>query len=309
MKSRHHILLGLLCAFAANLAFAATPDSDIPQRKRHSPEAVRVVSANIRFIVPEDDGTGNEWVHRKELARDVLRAQDADIICFQEFRKAHHDFLKKYFPDYGEAGFVDGDDGQMANMIFYSKRRFEKIAHNGAFLSPTPEVYLSTFPNAPRTARHFNRLHLKDRLTGRELMIWNTHFSAGGKRQPARDAQAGVLADFLKKQPATIPQIVTGDFNCDAKTQAYKSIKTVGFTDTHTALNGPEDPGDTYHNFLGHSYGKKRGKIDFIFSNKNLRPTVTEIIKDNRAASDGVRRYPSDHYFLSTEFEYAKNKK
>ncbi|AWI09875.1 endonuclease/exonuclease/phosphatase family protein [Ereboglobus luteus] len=216
---RQRILAFFLCALAANFAFAAAPDSDIPQRKRLSPEAIRIVSANIRFLVPEDDGTGNEWDRRKELARDVLRAQDADIICFQEFRKAHHDYLKTYFPDHGDVGFVDGDDGQMANMIFYSKKRFEKNAHHGAFLSPTPEVYLSTFPNAPRTARHFNRLHLRDRLTGRELMIWNTHFSAGGKRQPARDAQAGVLADFLKKQPSTIPQIVTGDFNSSAKIQ------------------------------------------------------------------------------------------
>ncbi|MDF9832566.1 endonuclease/exonuclease/phosphatase family metal-dependent hydrolase [Ereboglobus sp. PH5-5] len=308
MKSLQRILLPILSlALAANLAFAAAPGSDIPQRKRQSPDAVRVVSANIRFLVPEDDGTGNEWARRKELARDVLLAQDADIICFQEFRKAHLDFLKNFFPDYGGAGFVDGDDGQMANMIFYSKKRFEKIAHTGAFLSPTPEVYLSTFPNAPRTARHFNRLHLKDRLTGRELMIWNTHFSAGGKRQPARDAQAGVLADFLKKQPAAIPQIVTGDFNCTAKYNAYKSIKSAGFTDTHTALHGPADPGYTYHKFLGHAYGKTSGKIDFIFSNASLRPTVTEIIKDSRV-TDGVRRYPSDHYFLSAEFEYAKKR-
>jgi endonuclease/exonuclease/phosphatase family metal-dependent hydrolase len=293
-------LLAALLLLAAALAAAALPAaSDIPQRQRQTPTAIRIVSANIRFLLPADEGTGNEWDKRKQLARDTLLAQDADIICFQEFRDPHHAYLKKYFPDYDETGFVDGDDGQMANMVFYSKKRFKKIANDGAFLSPTPGVYLSTFPDAPKSARHFNRIYLKDRLTGRELLLCNTHLSAG-KRQHARDRQAAVLAGFLEKQPAGIPQIVTGDFNCTAKTEAVQTIKNAGFTDTYTALHGPADPGYTYHNFLGHKYGKTHGKIDFIFCTGALRPTAAEIIRDNRAG-----HYPSDHYFLSAELEYA----
>ncbi|MDF9827153.1 endonuclease/exonuclease/phosphatase family metal-dependent hydrolase [Ereboglobus sp. PH5-10] len=300
------ILAFFLCALAANLAFAAnTSDSDIPQRKRQSPEVVRVLSANIRFPLAADNGTGNEWQLRKELARDVLLAQDADIICFQEFRKQHHEFLKDYFPGHDHAGFVDGPDERKANMVFYSKKRFEKIAIDGVFLSPTPDVYRSKFEESA-SVRNVTRLHLRDRKTGRELMIWNTHFDH--KYQAGRDKQAAALVEQIKKHPADIPQIITGDFNCPAKTQAIKTIKAGGFIDTYTALHGSADPGYTYHNFKGHNYGKTHGKIDFVFCNDALRPTVTEIIRDNRTV-DGVRRYPSDHYFISAEFEYAKTKK
>lgn len=302
MKTMHRLLLSVFALAALNLGASSGAASDIAQRQRKTADAVRIVSANIRFLLPSDEGTGNEWSKRKELARDVLLAQDADIICFQEFRAAHHEFLGKYFAEYENVGFKDDDDGQMANMVFYSKKRFKKIANDGAFLSPTPSVYRSRFPDSPKGPRHVNRILLQDRLTGRELMIWNTHLSAG-KRQHVRDSQAEVLAGFLKKQNASVPQIVTGDFNCDATHDAIKSIKSAGFTDTYTAINGPADPGYTYHGFRGVKYGKKSGKIDFIFCNDRLRPTAVEIIRDSRKG-----QYPSDHYFLSAELEYVGGK-
>ncbi|MDF9827150.1 endonuclease/exonuclease/phosphatase family metal-dependent hydrolase [Ereboglobus sp. PH5-10] len=306
MKSTQRILLPILSlALAANFAFAAAPDSDIPQRKRQSPEAVRVVSANIRMPIAVDKKSGNDWDKRKELLRDVLLAQDADIICFQEFHPGYFDELKKSFPDYHAYGFVDTDEGRKVNTVFYSAKRFEKISEGGAFLSPTPDVYRSKVPESSHV-RHFVRIHLKDRLTGRELLLWNTHFDH--KSQVARDKQSVVLVDFLKKQPAGIPQIVAGDLNCPAETEAIKTIKAAGFTDSHTAIHGPGEPGYTYHGFKGLDYGRPRGKIDFVFCNDALRPAAAEIIKDSRSI-DGVRRYPSDHYFLSAEFEYAKTKK
>lgn len=303
MKSFKSIIPLLLFAFAANLALAANPASDIPQRKRQSPETVRVVSANIRMPVAADKKTGNDWDKRKEFLCEVLLAQDADIICFQEFHPSYFDHLKKSFPDYHAFGFADTDEGRKVNTVFYSGKRFEKISEGGAFLSPTPDVYRSKFPESS-LVRHFVRLHLKDRLTGRELLVWNTHFDHT-KLQASRDKQAGVLADFLKKQLAGIHQIVTGDLNCDASTEAIRTIKSAGFTDTHTALHGPADPGHTYHGFKGHNHVTQTGKIDFIFCNNSLRPISAEIIKDHRVI-DGVERYPSDHYFISAELEYAK---
>ncbi len=297
MKIRNILLPPFLLALAASLAFAA--DADIPQRKRKSPEAIRIVSANIRFPLDADNGSGNEWDKRKELARDVLLAQDADIICFQEFRHAHHAFLKDYFRDYDAAGFVDADDGRKPNTIFFSKKRFEKISEDGAFLSATPQAYRSKFSESA-SVRHFFRVRLKDRMTGRELIIWNTHLDH--KHQPGRDKQAATLVDFIKKQPAGIPQLITGDFNCHTLTPAIKTIKDAAFTDTYTAVHSvPDDPGYTYHNFLGAKYPRPGNrKIDFIFCNNGLRPTAAEIIRDSR---DG--RYPSDHYFVSAELEYA----
>lgn len=305
MNSPRILLSLILSAFAANLAFATDPASDIPQRKRQSPEAVRVVSANIRFPAAADAGTGNEWDRRKKFARDVLLAQDADVICFQEFRKEHLQYLKKHFRDYEVFGLVDTDDGEKSNTIFFSKKRFEKVSHTGAFLSPTPGVYRSHFEESV-SVRHVAGLHLKDRVTGEQLLVWNTHLDH--KNQVARDKQAGVLMTLIKQAPPNIPQVITGDFNCAAKTKAIKTIKATGFIDSYAALHGPADPGNTYHSFRGADYGNRTGKIDFVFSNARLRPVATEIIKDSLTIK-GVLRYPSDHYFISAEFEYVKNKK
>ncbi|MDF9827148.1 endonuclease/exonuclease/phosphatase family metal-dependent hydrolase [Ereboglobus sp. PH5-10] len=306
MKSTQRIFLPILSlALAANLAFAVAPDSDIPQRKRQSPTAVRVVSANIRFPAAADAETGNDWDRRKKFARDVLLAQDADVICFQEFRKDHLQYLKKYFRDYEVFGLVDTDEGEKSNTIFFSKKRFEKVSHAGAFLSPTPGVYRSHFEESV-SVRHVAGLHLKDRLTGEQILVWNTHLDH--KSQVARDKQAGVLMTLIKQAPPNIPQVITGDFNCAARTKAIKTILASGFVDSYAVLHGPADPGNTFHSFRGADYGNRTGKIDFVFSNAPLRPVATEIIKDSHIVK-GVRRYPSDHYFISAEFEYVKTKK
>lgn len=296
MKSLHRLLTLLLCISAASAAAAA----DISQRQRKTPDAVRIVSANIRYLAPDDKTTGNDWDKRKELARDVLLAQDADIICFQEFDKAHLDYLIKQFPGYTAFGFVERKEGQRKlNTVFYSKKRFSAISEGGAFLSATPDVYRSKFPESSQV-RHVTRVHLKDRVTGREVIVWNAHFDH--RSQPARDQQASALIDIAKKYAsADIPQIITGDLNCMAKTKALQTLFSGGFIDSYTAIHGPKDPGFTYHGFKGVNHKTASGKIDFVLANKTLRPTVAEIIRDSR---DG--RYPSDHYFVSTEFEYAK---
>ncbi|AWI09605.1 endonuclease/exonuclease/phosphatase family protein [Ereboglobus luteus] len=306
MKSTRILLPILSLALAANLVCAANPASDIPQRKRQSPDAVRVVSANVRHPVKADIPGGNGWDARKELARDVLLAQDADIICFQEFNNPQYDYLKERLPGYEAFGFVERNtDGRKANMVFYSKKRFEKIAGDGAFLSPTPDVYRSKFEESA-TASSFTCVRLKDRLTGRELIVWNTHFDY--KYPAGREKQAGALVEQMKKHPPGIPQIITGDLNCDAGTRPVKILKAAGFIETYATIHGPSDPGYTFHAFEGHSRGKPGGKVDFVFCNDRLRPTAAEIIKDNRNI-DGVRRYPSDHYFVSAELVYEKDKK
>lgn len=266
-------------------------------RQRHlSPDGIRVVSANIRFL--DKEVPGNEWEKRKELARDVLLAQDADLICFQEFRGEHLEFLKPSFPDYETAGFVDGPGKRKANTIFFSKKRFQKIEEGGFWLSDKPGSYRSKFPESG-SVRHVTTLTLKDTLTGKKLLVWNTHLDHA--HQPGRDKQAGVITSFIKKTPDALPLLLTGDFNCGAGTKAIRDIKENGMTDSYQSVHGPGEPGRTYHNFLGEKYGKPHPKIDFVFCNKLLKPVAAAIIRDSR---DG--HYPSDHYFVSAELAYGE---
>ncbi|MDR2676008.1 MAG: endonuclease/exonuclease/phosphatase family protein [Opitutaceae bacterium] len=287
------ILLFVLSALAAQLCMAAPEFA----RQRHlSPDGIRVVSANIRFPVREVPG--EEWEKRKELARDVLLAQDADLICFQEFRSEHLAFLKTYFPDHEASGYVDGPDNRKSNTIFFSKKRFQKIEEGGFWLSDKPDSYRSKFPESG-SVRHVATLTLKDTRTGKKLLVWNTHLDHA--HQPGRDRQAAVLASFIKKIPDAPPLILTGDFNCGVGTEAIRHIKESGMTDSYESVHGPKEPGYTYHGFLGEKYGKQRAKIDFVFCNKLLKPAAAAVIRDSR---DG--HYPSDHYFVSAELSYSE---
>ena len=54
----------------------------------------------------------------------------------------------------------------------------------------------------------------------------------------------------------------------------------------------------SYHGVKGPDYRKKNARrIDFIFVRGNLRPVSAEILRDK---VDGL--YPSDHYFLMSDF-------
>ncbi len=284
----------LLLVAALAAASACLSAQEIPRRQRVAEKHLRVVTANIRFT--DKETPGEEWEKRRQLARDVLLAQDADIICFQEFRQAHLDFLQTCLPDFEATGMVDGPANRKANTIFFSKKRFQKTGAGGCWLSPEPDKYRSKFPESG-SVRHVAFVKLRDLAADRELIVYNTHLDHA--KQPGRDRQAGVLAEFITKAPAALPKILTGDFNCPATTGAIKTIKAAGMIDTYTAVHGEKDPGFTYHGFKGATLNKPWGKIDFVFCNHALKPVTAEIIRDSRAG-----HWPSDHYFVTAELEY-----
>ncbi|MDR0351931.1 MAG: endonuclease/exonuclease/phosphatase family protein [Opitutaceae bacterium] len=288
------VLLAIATLFFPAPSAAGVPAASVSQRHRKTEAAIRVVSANIRHDFAKDFETGDSWEPRKEFCRDVLLAQDADIFCFQEMRINNFDYLKENLP--GFAAFY-GPAEASKNAIFYSTKRFEKIEGGAFWLSDTPEKPFSHLPKSgDRVANH---LLLRDKLTGRRLLVWNTHFQHDN--EDVRTRQARIFTSFAEKRPADIPQILTADFNADANTPAIQHLKASGWIDSYAAVHGPAEPGYTFHGFAGRAYKNPNspGKIDFVFSNNLLRATAAEIIRDSNG-----KRYPSDHYFVSAEMEY-----
>ncbi len=299
------MMLAAACVFATALVRAETP-----QRQRKEAGAIRVVTANVRFITPQDDGTGDEWANRKELCRDVLLAQDADLICMQEYRLAHHAFLAGALAGFEPAyPALTKDDSavQVANMVFFSKNRFEKTGAGFFWYSDTPGAPLSQFAENTGHNRFVMWLRLRDKRSNREFLLCNTHFSAGGSERSRglREKQAAMLASFVEKQPAGLPVIVTGDLNSTAAATPVRRLLESGLADTFAAVHGGDEAGRTAHNFQGAKISGKKagkgGKIDFILASNEFKATAAEIIRDSR---DG--RYPSDHYFVSAEVIFKK---
>ena len=175
------------------------------------------------------------------------------------------------------------------------------ISAGGFWLSETPHIAGSVSWDSARP-RFVNWVDLRERDSGREFRVWNGHLDHIG--QVARERQAQLIVEAANALADDLPQLLTADFNADAANPAIEIIKAGGWLDTYAAVHGPDDPGFTFHAFLGPRFVESRppekinGKIDFIFCRGPVKTLAANIIRDSRAG-----RYPSDHYFGSAEVE------
>ena len=268
-----------------------------------------ILTCNIRVALPEDDATGNGWKARRQLCLDVIRAQRPDLIGFQEVLREQMEDLERGLPDFGSFGFAGpemdarrtGYDGIAKNPLMYSKQRYEQISAGGFWLSETPHLPGSLSWGSAR-ARHVNWLRLRERATGREFRILNTHFDHQGQR--AREEQMKLIVAEAAVYAPDFPQLLTGDFNARASNAVVKLAVDAGWTSTHFAAPEPRDEGFTGHSFLGPAYQPKSAAsgpkaIDHILTHGPVTTQSWRIIRDSRAG-----RYPSDHYFVAAQVTF-----
>lgn len=265
-----------------------------------------VLTCNIRVALPEDEAAGHGWKARRGLCLDVIRAQRPDLIGFQEVLREQMEDLERGLPEFSAFGFAgpemdarrEGYHGIAKNPILYSKQRYEWISAGGFWLSETPHLPGSLSWDSAR-ARHVNWLRLRERATGREFRLLNTHLDHQGQR--AREEQMKLILAEAAVYAPDFPQLFTGDFNARASNPAVRLALEAGWTHTQAAAPGPRDDGFTGHAFLGPAYRVKSAApgpqaIDHILTRG---PVVTRSWRIIRDARDG--RFPSDHYFIAAE--------
>lgn len=254
---------------------------------------MKILTCNIRCF-GANDGKDN-WVNRRDLCGRVIASRSPDIICFQEMWSEQYADLASAFPDYASYGMVDEPLGRRpTNCIFYRSDAYTPITAGGYWLSEKPHVAGSRSWSSA-CVRLANWVRLQDRATGADFRVINTHLDHVS--QAAREKQAQMIVEDAKAYPDDYPQFLTGDMNCDSRNPAIAAFKAGGWLDAYGAVTGTEDPGHTYHAFLGPRYESKIGKMDWIFWRGNVRPVDSEVVTD----SDG-ERFPSDHYFVSATF-------
>ncbi len=261
---------------------------------------IKILCCNIRCNAQGDIDEGNGWEARRGLCMDVMRAQSTDLICVQECWGLHYNDLLRGLPEFGGFGLSNpAPNHNPYNAIFYRRDRFEVISSGGFWLSETPHVAGSRSWDS-ECLRFANWMDLKGRGSGVKFRMWNTHYDHIG--QIAREKQAQCIVEACQALPDDYPQLFAADCNADASNPAIDVMEAGGWVDTYTEMQGADDPGFTYHGFIGPKYVEVRkdttGKIDFIFRRGPVETLSADIICDSR---DG--RYPSDHYFLSAEVE------
>lgn len=120
----------------------------------------------------------------------------------------------------------------------------------------------------------------------------NTHLDHVS--QIAREHQAGCIVEDANAYPQDYPQMLTGDMNCDTTNKAIDIFKAGDWIDTYGAVHETEDPGHTYHKFLGPEHDSSVGKMDWVLARGAVKVIDAAVIRDS---VDG--RFPSDHYFVN----------
>lgn len=244
---------------------------------------MRYGTFNIRLIHPDDNAMGWGWASRRDRVADYVHQQDLDIVGMQEVLYPALCDLQERLPEYDYIG-VGREDGKQAgeySCIWYKRDRFEVLDKGNFWLSETPDSVGSRGWDAA-LERIASWGKFRDKKSGQIFMSVNTHFDHVGVE--ARKQSALLIIRKIREIVGDKPAIVTGDFNVDETSQAYKTITTNEFVLRDAFKVTPKHQGCMY-TFQSFSRidPKDCDKIDFIFLTPNIQVRQTTITPDNPA--------------------------
>ena len=247
-----------------------------------------VMTYNLRYASATPP---NAWPQRRPLMCEVITNIAPDLIGTQEGLHAQLMDLASDLLDYDWVG-VGRDDGQVKGefmAVFYRKTRLEPLATNHFWLSDTPEIPGSTtWGNSNR--RMVTWLKFRDRLTGEEFFLFNTHFDH--QVQLAREKSAELVRQRVTQLETKLPVLLIGDFNAAAGANKAYEILTNGnfFADAWTTAT--TRTGDGIGTFNDFKPGLRPGpRIDWILTRGAITAERAETVTFSRAG-----QFPSDHF-------------
>lgn len=248
---------------------------------------LRVMTYNLRYASTQQP---NAWPDRRPIMQALIKREAPDVIGTQEGVYSQLRELAADLPAYDWIGLgrAGGSKDEFA-AIFYRRDRFDPVAFDHFWLSDTPDVVGSmTWGNQFR--RMVTWVRLRDRGTGSEFEIWNTHFDH--QVEEARRKSAALIRDRLALTDPAVPLILTGDFNCAAGgSVAYDTLTDdAGLTDTWTAA--PELRNETLDSFNNFEPAKhNRERIDWILARRPASVESAAVVD-----YEGLPQFPSDHF-------------
>jgi endonuclease/exonuclease/phosphatase family metal-dependent hydrolase len=253
-----------------------------------APPALHVMSFNLRV---GGDGLPDPWAERRPVSAALLGAELPTVVgtqegLYQQVREVASALPARY--EWVGTGREGGSRGEFM-AVFFDAERLQPREFDHFWLSDTPSVVGSaTWGN--QVVRMATWVRFTDLVTGRELIVLNTHLDHAVDRAQRRGAEllARRLADF----DADLPVIVTGDFNVAAQASVpYDTLVAgAGLVDTWTAAEKQlTPPYATFHGYRPPQVGGDR--IDWILVRPGVHVRVAAI---NTFTLDG--RWASDHW-------------
>ena len=269
--------------------------------------SLRVITSNISAAFLNPPGVP-PWDERKLLYVQALRQVEPTLIGLQEVTPSQLGFLEQQLPEYTPLGVsptnpdpallpiwqakygrfgLDSLPDPYEIILFYHTEKYEQLATSHWWLSPTPERPSIGFGNtAPRVVLW---AHLRERTSGRDLFVFNTHIDHRCTH-PMVDLCRAKLAPFIGQGA---PIIFMGDLNFNPADANYRLLMEDGWRDSHPATTDREAA-----TFLYDQPDVPGGRIDHIFyRGDNLQATNWM-----RLLSSDPQRRLSDHDPVCVQF-------
>ena len=250
----------------------------------------KFVTFNLRCDRQQDGE--NCFVYRQPLILKVLGEEQPDILCFQEVLPHMAVWLKQHLPDYCVIGCGRGPklDGEQISVAF-RRDRYSLIEMRTVWLSETPYVPGSRYPDQSSCPRTFTDALLMETETGRVLRVINTHLDHVGVQ--ARELGLHQILRYLESVQLLpdAPVILAGDFNAAPDSAEMAVIR--GRTDFRNVTEGI---GVTFH---GYMRANPPEMIDYIFTRG---PMKCPCVRKWEHTENGV--FLSDHYPVCAELEW-----
>ncbi len=248
---------------------------------------MKLVTFNIRCDYGQDGP--NSFCFRKPLILEKIKAENPDIICFQEVLPHVAVWLKDNLSDYCVIGC--GRDEKLGNeqtSIVYKKSIYNLLEMEVFWLSETPKVPGSRYKNQSDCPRICTMALFQNVKTNEVFRIYNTHLDHIGSE--ARRLGLSQILNRMEREETFIPApaILTGDFNALPDSAEMELLKDYPrLFDLTAGIQG------TFHDF---GRRKEPEKIDYIIAQEQITCLNTEVWNDFK---DGV--YLSDHYPVSAK--------
>lgn len=247
------------------------------------------MSFNVRLDAAEDGA--DAWPYRRRLVAGTVRYHAPDVIGVQEALDHQFRELDAMLDGYdwiGQSRVGEGPGEHAA--VGYRTARFERVDWETVWLSETPDARGSVGWDA-RHPRVATLVCLRERETGRELAVCNTHLDHEGER--ARLEGARLLADRLADWAGAAPAVLVGDLNCTAGDPPHAALDGAALADGRalrpaaraaTHRHGPRTTRTDFHDLVPDR------RIDHAFASDDLAVRSHAVVTDR-----DDDRYPSDH--------------
>ena len=245
---------------------------------------MKLVTFNIRY----DCGTDgiNNFSCRKPFILETIAREQPDVIGFQEVLPHVALWLKENLTDYYVVGCPRCEDltGEQV-CIAFRPDKFNLMKMDTFWLSPTPYVPGSRYPEQSICPRTCTEVVLQELKSGKVFRMVNTHLDHEGSLARLLGAKQ-ILAHLEQaKFFPNVPTVLVGDMNAEPGSPEMQLLSS-------HFRNVTDGIGITFHNFNRDS----QCTIDYIFIRGAME--CSSVVKWNESR-EGV--YLSDHYPIACE--------